>query len=257
MITKGSFAALKLMEACGIDNVIDFPLELLVSGRRALLVEEDLSNADGRIVFGKNLAIITINSQIEYSGKRRFVIAHEIGHLEMHRDHLMIHNDTDYTLDYFKSGDQESEANEFAAELLMPMSQFRASCYNKPFTPDLCRNLADYFMTSLTSTVYRYREANLHPICLIYSHNNSVIYWKKSEDFNYRMKDITKLPPPSDSIASEYFRTGKIYPKSDSKQEISKSTWLELNKYEVDSAFFEYCIITPKYNTVLSVIWEA
>lgn len=72
------------------------------------------------------------------------------------------------------------------------------------------------------------------------------------------MKDRTNLPPPEDSIAAEFFNHGKIYPKRESQQEVDKSTWFELKNWERDQdfTFYEYCIVTPKYNTVLSVIWE-
>jgi hypothetical protein len=66
------------------------------------------------------------------------------------------------------------------------------------------------------------------------------------------------LSPPDDSVAVEYFDKQKIYPKEHSKQQIWKSTWFELKTWENDNdyKFFEYCIITPAYNTVLSIVWE-
>lgn len=69
-------------------------------------------------------------------------------------------------------------------------------------------------------------------------------------------KDITNIAPPSDSVAAEYFNNGTIYKKEESVQEINKSTWFELGKYDEDESFYEYCIITPKYDTVLSVVWQ-
>lgn len=51
---------------------------------------------------------------------------------------------------------------------------------------------------------------------------------------------------------------GKIYRKEESKQQIWKATWFELKHWENDNdfKFYEYCIVTPRYNTVLSVVWE-
>jgi Zn-dependent peptidase ImmA (M78 family) len=56
--------------------------------------------------------------------RRRFTIAHEIGHYIMKTGHNSIAsaiNSTDPV---------ESEANEFAAELLMPLQQFKKDCKN-------------------------------------------------------------------------------------------------------------------------------
>lgn len=255
---KGKFAAQRMMSDCGIDDPTDIPLDLIVFGRGATLVEKPMNSADGRIVFGKSRAIITINSNISYHGKHRFVIAHELGHYEMHRDLIKIHSDTDETLEFFKKGHQETEANEFASELLMPEKLFRAECSGKKFSPDLLRSLAARFQTSITSTAYKYFELGDQPICLFYSKNNIVSYWKRPNDYPHFIKDRTRLTPPSDSVASEFFTNGKIYPKSQSKQQVWKSTWFELSSDEddMDYKFYEYCIVTPRYNTVLSLVWE-
>lgn len=257
-MSKGKRAAQKLMEECGIDNPTEIPLDLIVSGRGATLIEKPLNNSEGRIVFGAKKAIITINSNIAYVGKKRFAIAHELGHFEMHRNLITVHNDTDATLEFFKNGHQETEANEFASELLMPEALFKKECKGKKFSPELLRQLAERFQTSITSTAYKYFELGDHPICLFYSHNNQVKYWKRPEGYPCFVIDYTRLPPPTDSVASEFFTKNKIYPKEQSKQQIWKSTWFELKHWENDQdfKFYEYCIITPSYNTVLSIVWE-
>jgi Zn-dependent peptidase ImmA (M78 family) len=257
-MSKGKNAAQKLMSECGIDDPTEFPLDLIVYGRGATLIEKPLNNSEGRIVFGKKKAIITVNSNIAYDGKRRFVIAHELGHFDMHRNLVPVHHDNDATLEYFKNGHQETEANEFASELLMPEHLFKKECAGKKFSPDLLRTLAERFQTSITSTAYNYFEHGDHPICLFYSHANKVKYWKRPEGYPHFINDRTKLPTPDDSVAAEFFNEQIIYPKVQSKQQIWKSTWFELNDRENDNdfRFYEFCIVTPAYNTVLSIVWE-
>lgn len=71
--------------------------------------------------------------------------------------------------------------------------------------------------------------------------------------------DFAKSPPPEGSVAREYFDDPTtIYPKSQSKQHMWKSDWFNLNwdEQDQDTQFYEYCIITQKYQTALSVIWE-
>jgi Zn-dependent peptidase ImmA (M78 family) len=258
LTSKGAIACKSMLEKHGIDDPTEFPIELIVFGMGATLRENPLSNADGRIVFGDRKTIITVNSKIEYEGKRRFTIAHELGHYEMHRKLIPIHDDTDATLEYFKNGHQETEANEFASELLMPESIFIKECQGKKFSPDLLRQLSNRFKTSLTSIAYRYFQLGSHPICLFYSYDNKVKYWKRPENYPHFINDRTKLNPPEDSVAYEFFDKKTIYPKHESKQPIWKSTWFVLNNWENDMKykFFEFCIITPKYNTVLSIVWE-
>ena len=48
-----------------------------------------------------------------------------------------------------------------------------------------------------------------------------------------------------------------VYSGSEKAQSIDKSTWFKLNDREEDVEFFEYCIPTKKYKTLISLIWEA
>lgn len=250
--------AREILDMYGITDIANLNLEDLAYARNAIIQEVDFLNADGRTIFGDKYAIIKINKHIEYIGKKRFTIAHEIGHLELHRNVQPLFLDNDSTLEYFKKGHQEAEANEFASELLMPEAFFKKESAGKKFSPDLLRSLAEKFKTSLTSVAYKYFEYGNHPICLFYSYNNQVKYWKRPEGYPHFIVDRTKLPPPDDSVAAEFFTKQKIYSKEQSKQQIWKSTWFELKEWENDTDYkiFEYCIITPKYNTVLSIVWE-
>lgn len=265
MISKGALKAKSVLDECGLDDLLDFDLELFLYGRGAILNESPLVNADGRITFGKSNSLITIDSSIEFEGRRRFTIAHELGHHEMHKGRMIQHQENSGTLSWFekkvnesKFGIQEVEANQFAAELLMPTNRFIEEANNLPFSPDLLRHLADIFKTSITSTAFRYLEIGNHPICLFFVVNNIVQYWKKSADFRHYIGDKTGFPPPTHSVAAEFFNNQIIYPKNASKQEIYKSTWFELNSWENDENFdfYEYCIVVPKYRTALSVVWD-
>ncbi len=262
--TKAYLHAQRLLNDIGFDEITELSMDMLVAGLGSVLIEQPLKNADGRIVRGKRKSLIKINSDIPYPTRKRFAIAHEIGHLLMHKD-LGIHNENSNTLSWFKNtenqlkkGRQELEANEFAVELLMPSELFYKEAYGKPFGPELLNYLSNRFCTSISSTIFRYLQFPLHPICVIFSSGKNVQYWKKSDDLKVWVKNITKLPPPSDSVASEYIDSDYafIYQGAEKKQEIGKSTWFELKEEEEDRKFYEYCVSMKTYDTVLSVIWE-
>jgi Zn-dependent peptidase ImmA (M78 family) len=84
-------------------------------------LEGDLS---GALVREDHQVYIGVNS-LHHSNRRRFTIAHEVGHYVLHKG-LRLHVDTDFRINW---RDEESskainpdeiEANRFAAELLMP-----------------------------------------------------------------------------------------------------------------------------------------
>jgi Zn-dependent peptidase ImmA (M78 family) len=252
-----SFAAKKLQDLLGITDMAATDIKDLIVYHNGIIKEADLRNCDGRLVMKHGRSIVTVDSKIEFEQRKRYVLAHELGHILLHADKVASFTDDDSTLEGYKKGPQEKEANDFAAELLMPANLFKANCEKKVFSPELISELAQKFNTSLTSTVYRFVDLGNHPIAAFYSKNKKVQYWKKSTDLYYKIPDINKLDVPSDSVANEFYAHKRIYPKKDAAQEISKSTWFELGKYDEDTPMFEYCIITPRYNSVLSIIWEA
>lgn len=261
----GKKKAREVLYEIGIDSALELPIELIVSGRGAMLRFAPLKNCDGRIAMGENRSLITINQELSNEGRRRFTIAHELGHHELHRKIFESHNDSETILNWFddriytqRKGIQEFEANQFATEFLMPEVTFLNELQGRSFSPHLIRELSDKFITSRTSIIFRFLELGSHPICVFYMNNNRVVYWKKSIDFNHSIKDITRLEPPGDSVACEFYITGRIYDQKNSKQEIVKSTWCNLNWRESDNDFnfFEWCIVMPDRSTVLSVIWE-
>src|SRR5690606_34668927 len=263
---RGSVRAKELLEEIGFDDISDLSMDLLVSGLGATLIMEPLKNSDGKIVRGNSKTLIKVNSEIPYEEKIRFTIAHEVGHFLLHNKlDLEIHNDNSNTLNWFKSteqqakkGLQEWEANDFASELLMPEKAFRKFIENKKFSPNLIKEIASHFKTSLTSVAYRLVSLNIYPLFIVSIHNRKVSYWNLSKNFWVKVKDITKLAPPEDSVAQEYIEADYdfIYKESEKAQLISKSVWFELKSYEKDSDFYEYCIPTKQYKSIISIIWE-
>jgi len=262
--TNPHIQAQQLLSNCGLDEITDLEMDLFVAGLDAMLIEEELTNCDGKIYFGNNKAVIKVSSIIQFPERKRFVVAHEIGHLIMHRN-MQLPDDTFSNFNIIagmekalKNGKQELEANEFASELLMPTKLFLKEAKAKRFSPLLIKQLAQRFKTSLTATVFRYLQFDLHPICLVFIENGKVKYWKKSNDLKVWFGDYTRLAPPSDSVAAEYIQKDYdfIYKIEEKAQTINKSTWFNLGEYDDDTDFYEYCIPNKRYKTILSIIWE-
>lgn len=264
LISKAKFEAQKLLREIGMDDISEIPMDLLAAGLNATLIEEPMKYCDGRITFSTNRSLIKINSNIEFPERKRFISAHEIGHHRLHKN-MDLPPDTSHTLNviegvekHLKTGKQELEANEFAAELLIPSPVFLKKVRGKSFSPQLLKEIAGDFKTSITSTAFKYIEANLHPVCLVMTENGTVKYFKKSESMKVWLGEITRLPPPQDSVAMEYIRNGYeyIYQKEEKTQHIKKSVWFDVGKFGEDEDFYEYCIPTKRYKTILSILWQ-
>jgi Zn-dependent peptidase ImmA (M78 family) len=150
LISKARHEAQKLLEEIGVEDIADIPMDLLAAGLNATLIEEPLKCCDGRITFSANRSLIKINSNIPYVERKRFVAAHEIGHHRLHKN-MDLPPDTAQTLNFvegaekqLKTGKQELEANQFAAELLMPTKAFLARTKSQRFSPQLLHDLAQH-----------------------------------------------------------------------------------------------------------------
>jgi len=116
----------------------------------------------------------------DYSGpavRRRFSIAHELGHWILHEDSVGF--DSFDATDDFKQqvSKAESEANEFASELLMPTHIFGPQCNSAPSFP-LLKAMAKLFKTSLTATGLRFAEFSTHPHCFIKSKDGTIQWFR-------------------------------------------------------------------------------
>jgi hypothetical protein len=145
-------------------------------------------------------------------GRVRFSIAHEVGHfyLPAHRERLLkgiMHNSV---TDFGSRSPTEIEADEFAADLLMPMGLFRAelNLFRNGFCDldDLTR-LADRLGTSITSTARRYCESDREPCTIFFSEGGMVRWGHSSADmqrtgmFYYQYN----TPPPRGSKTDEFW----------------------------------------------------
>lgn len=252
MYSKSSIAANLLLKSYCIDDPNEICLEDLIYSEGAVFEEKPMTGADGRIIFGKQYSIIVINSNIRNKSKRRFVTAHEIGHLKLHRDLARFFNcDEKAFLEWHKKGSHESEANQFAAELLMPSDLFKTRACELSFSLDHILNLSKTFNTSVTSTAIRYTELGTSPIALIYSQNGKIKWYSRNSNFICQYFKV-KEDVDENSVAFKYFKSGEV---PDQPTLILPHVWFKDFKLRADQYFYEQCFKIPSQNGVLSFVW--
>jgi len=252
MLSKPSQAAVKLLQDYSITDPNEIPIEDLIYGEGCVFDEKSMKGADGRIIFGKKNAIITVNSDIRNKNKRRFVIAHEIGHLKLHRNLARFFNcDEKAFLEWHKVGSHESEANEFAAELLMPTELFRAQALTAKFSLNHILNLSKTFNTSITSTAIRYTDLGNYPVALIYSQNGKIKWYSRNKGFICQFFKV-KEDVPKNSVASTFFKTGDVPEKPTL---VLPLVWFKDFNLRTDQYFYEQCFKITSQNAVLSFVW--
>jgi Zn-dependent peptidase ImmA (M78 family) len=121
-------------------------IEYLKPEHELEVVRFPLESVDGILVVVEDQPTIGFNPSMAWV-RRRFTIAHEIGHL------LLGHTCTDPDLD----NDPEAEANQFAAELLMPLAILKIDYKTKP-SPDY---LAQKYIVSREAMIIHLMECRI------------------------------------------------------------------------------------------------
>lgn len=234
-----------------IEDASDIDIEAIAVERGVIVDEGILKGAEGRLTVLGSQGLITVKNNIWESGKKRFVIAHELGHFELHRTKIptISCSDVDFH-EWHKRKPFEVEANYFAAELLMPENIFGRRIQGKLLTKDLINSLAKEFQTSLTASAIRF--VTLRPEYALVCSEDSVIKWfvVNGEEFQYFLNTNGKVH--SESLAYDFFRgddlPDKFFP-------VSASAWIWDGRIRGRGQLKELAIGSRNYNQVLSFLY--
>ena len=188
----------------------DFSLQRFPAEPIALVHGESLGNFDGALHRGSKGWGIFYNSAITSPGRIRFTQAHEFGHYLLHRlkypeglrcgEQDMVRWDSEY-------GQIESQANDFAATLLMPLDDFRRQIDGraKPNLDDL-GNCADRYGVSLIAATLRWLGYTERRSVLVVSRDGFIL-WARSSGSALRTRAFFRtanrppVPIPMNSLA--------------------------------------------------------
>lgn len=235
------------------DLHIRYPSEIYVRdiamSLGALVRERELQGCEARLVRKGDIGIISVNSLIPEEGRKRFAIAHEIGHFMLHTGTQLILCSEDDMHVWKESKAQEMEANEFAASLLMPHEIFIKFINIGQPTLDMISEIAKTFRTTLTATALRYIGISKEPCALVVSKEGFIKWYKKSDSFNFHVKVGEKLN--FDTYAFDFFDGVSLPAEPDS---IPARAWLagEINE---EAELFEQSLSLGSYGVVLSLLW--
>lgn len=238
--------ARELIVKLGIRDPEDIDIELIAAHHGLTVRRRPLHHEEGRLVRRGNAGLIVVSENAYASKKWRFVIAHEVGHYLRHPKVDQLDLCTNADLHGWYTG-REAEANEFAAELLMPSSIFRKLCdRNRPSLRDVAE-IADRFETSLAATAIRYVQLTDEPCAVVFSRGGVVQWVVWQESFRVPIKRGTRLDRRTyagDLHAGE--------PVLDQLQSVDTEGWCER---EIDIELFEHSRRVGS-DAVLSFLWH-
>ncbi len=242
--------ALELVARFGIVSPDQIELEDIAFHFGADVVVGGLSGAVARMSRVGERTVIRVADTSDL-GLKRFSMAHEIGHLLMHDGCMKTCDQADLE-NWRAKGEQEAEANAFAAELLMPSTLALRSCEVSPVSIKLIRSIAKDFRASITATAIRFVELTSEP-CAVAHSGDGVIDWViPNKHFgSWLLGKNDKLD--SRTIASRLTRSGEIEQES----HVPADAWIRSDNVVMKGGeWLHESSIRGHEGHVLSILWR-
>lgn len=240
----------KLLQKLWVQAPDEIDLESLAHMAGKLRIEEGgLENADGRIVANASSGIIRVKPGMNH-GRRQFTIAHEIGHYILHPREGLDREDISTNFTLWNDRSEETEANVFAAELLMPEFLFRPLAAKRAPSIALVDRLAAAFSTSVMATAFQYVNYTFEQVALVVSEGGRIKWSVCSNDFWPKIRIGTLS---SDSAAGEIF-AGK-FPATKKMVRTPACAWLPKFENEPERDIKEDSRLLEWYDCIVTLLW--
>lgn len=237
-----------LRERYQIKDKVD--LYLLCKEIGLQIQEVDATNFEGALVRvpNKPSGIIALKSNIREHTRKRFTIAHEIGHYIL-PGHGITYSSCKSL--YIESKikeipEAETDANRFASELLLPSSQIFEIVNKKSISISTIKSISAVYETSLMASALKSIELTKENCALVHSVSGKIKWWVPSKSFSayVRAGEISL-----ESIASGLISNSKLIENQGS---VSASCWV--HSKSKTSELWEDSIILPHYKALLTII---
>jgi Zn-dependent peptidase ImmA (M78 family) len=242
--------AIALLDRLGISDVPRVPD--IVTKLGIEIEERDIDSFDGALVRikGSAVGVIALRRSIPEAGRKNFTVAHEIGHLILpgHDESTVCRTEQ---VESWARGlsVRELEANQFAAELLMPTTVVIKVIGTPEPSLATCEALASTFGTSLTAASYKFADVTSHRCALIWSSAGQVKWFKGSAEFGAWVRIRERLD--SRTFAHDAF-AGSALPNR--PEPVPADAWLD-GSFDRDARVLEQSRAMPNYNAVLTLLW--
>lgn len=166
----------QILQSLGVTDPKEIDLEAIAWIRGAAVNYRPLRGCEARIVGSARKAVISVNSNSP-PARRRFSLAHELGHWHYHRGQILFCDKNDIGNFAASANNPERHADEFASDLVLPNYLLAPRLRKlKRVTLANAREISDEFCASLTATLLKITLSNEFPI-VISCYNKSKRRW--------------------------------------------------------------------------------
>jgi len=159
-------AAERILRSLGIADPQEIDLDAIAWTQGAVVNYRPLEGCEARILGSARKAVISVNSRSP-ERRRRFSLAHELGHWHYHRGQILFCGKDDIGNFANDALNPERHADTFASDLILPNYLLIPRIQKlKKVTLAAARQISDEFCTSLTATLLKMTLSNQFPMVI-------------------------------------------------------------------------------------------
>ncbi len=209
MISENISNAIEIVSSF-IERRFPVDVECICSELGITIKDNQSLDKDGYLICQNGKKIILISNRITNRHRKRFIIAHELGHFLLHRDKLYsCDHISDITQENINSQAQEKEANAFANELLIPQTELKKHIPIAPLTFSAIFDIARVFDISVThAAMQAITVSNAESEVLICYDNHFRKWYLSAHRYTFPRMVPMKCPVDLPSVAAATDITG-------------------------------------------------
>jgi hypothetical protein len=252
-LPTGQIYAKAMLDELGIVGLAD--VREVAAQLKLELNEVEVDGFDGALIRaeGASFGAIAVRRGILEDGRKNFTIAHEIGHyvLPGHDkcDEVCLDTDVGNWSDVGKQ--LEREADEFAAELLIPTSYARHRFSETTPSLQTISGVATDCRASLSAMAWRYCDLAPYACAIVWSKESRIAWSRASGEFDFFIEWGKYLE--KGTFARALFEGKKT--EGDSPSPVPAGLWLDSRHLNEGAEIWEQSIFLRNYRSVLSLLW--
>jgi hypothetical protein len=241
----------KLLQSLGITQPDEIDLEAIAWDRGAEVRYRILEGCEARILGVDNKAIISIHSEVGIP-RRRFSIAHELGHWQYHKGRSFMCRKKDIgNYSNAHMNDPERIADKYAADLILPLYIFKGVIRQYKLSNfDTIGDIANLFNVSMTATAIRYVEYGDEP-CMLICHS------QRGREWFIRHKDVPQRLFPKKELDHDSSAFEVVFGEKEktNQQIIGADAWFDLS-YANEYILSEQTFSISKCQSLTLLTWK-
>ena len=189
---------------------------------------------------------ILVKRSIREQTRKRFTVAHEIGHYLLHKDSDSMSCGVKDIANWTNvEVNPEHEADEFASELLLPSAEVKSLIGTQWPSLQLVSDIAREFDASLMAAIRKYCDVATQSCAGVWIEGSRIRWFSPSRNFPHWIK------------VGEEVDAGLLDCKTPLEEmvEVRASDWIPAFSEDVEAILLQGCVRMPTYKGSLLLLW--